>query len=706
MRWARISLCVLAGPAALLAAAGPAAAAVHDSSVAAVRVDSVPLLTLSSQTSWVSPAAPWFSLAMGVASGAGPVDDLHVVVTVYGKIITASAMAQSTGAVPGEKVLTHFDAPILLTSTGVVAQGCAAILPDSSASAPTTAPAYAVACPAGAPTVTLGCVPGDGTCGGVYPVSVTLERQGSTAPLARFTTFLTYQEPGLSSSVGAGGALRVSLVVPISLPGPPALSVPKAADLAPNEALVGALDTHREVAVTVAANPGTVSALLDRGGKQGQRAVAQLQSLTVDGTDQLLAEPYVPVDVAALAGAGLAGDISAQLLRGNTLLRMAGLRPTPGTWVDTSPNFTSANAADLGLGLQTAGANRLILSDDQLTPAHSSSPNFAPLTYAQPFSLSLGRSAHVAAAGASSQVDPLFTADPGDPVLAANQILATLEFFHFEDPYTPDPRGVVVVPPPSWQPSAALVTTLLDGMAGNPVLSPVTLNGLFTEVPKGGNGEPALRHLRDGSPPRSATIPPATATRLAAARVRLSSLSAAVIGRPVVLTELSDLLLATEFQGFGPVERSVALSLYTQRFGAVLNLVSLADQGPVTFTSRTAPIPVSVLSSAPFQVRVVLTLNSDKFTFPQGNARSLTLDRPTTPVRVQARSRTSGDRLPVDVTLTTPDGQVVFAHAVLTVHATSISLVGIALTALAGVVLLVWWIRTWRRGPKRRPRAA
>ena len=61
-----------------------------------------------------------------------------------------------------------------------------------------------MACPAGAPTVTLGCTPGDGTCGDVYPVSVALERQGSTSPLARFTTFLTYQEPGLSSSVGTG----------------------------------------------------------------------------------------------------------------------------------------------------------------------------------------------------------------------------------------------------------------------------------------------------------------------------------------------------------------------------------------------------------------------------------------------------------------------------------------------------------------------
>jgi hypothetical protein len=40
----------------------------------------------------------------------------------------------------------------------------------------------------------------------------------------------------------------------------------------------------------------------------------------------------------------------------------------------------------------------------------------------------------------------------------------------------------------------------------------------------------------------------------------------------------------------------------------------------------------------------------------------------------------------------------VIARAALTVHSTSISIVGIALTVLAALVLLVWWARTWRKG--------
>ena len=112
-----------------------------------------------------------------------------------------------------------------------------------------------------------------------------------------------------------------------------------------------------------------------------------------------------------------------------------------------------------------------------------------------------------------------------------------------------------------------------------------------------------------------------------------------------------------------------------------------------------------MLSAEPYPVRVVVTVTSDKFTFPNGDVRQLTLDHPTTSVRVTAQARTSGDSLPVEVTVHTPDGRFLIAHAVIAVRSTPISFVGIALTVLAGAVLLVWWVRTWRRSRRLRLRA-
>ncbi len=701
-RWATLCLCALALATGLLVAGAPATAEVQHEAVTGGSAGAPPstaALTLRGQTPWATPASPWFWLTAGVGTTAGAIEDLHVQLTFYNRINDATELGQATNAVPNKSVLLRSTAAVTVSATGSIAATCTTVLPDKAARAPTTVPTGSVPCPAGGPTVILGCTPNNGTCGGVYPVSIALYRAGSTTPVARHTTFLSYQEPG---SVGAGGALRVSLIMPLSAPLSPDLSPPSKASLTLQEEVAGVLFSHRAIPLTIAANPVTMQSLL-ADGRPGRRTRDELESLTVPGGDELIDQPYVPIDVAALAGGGLLGEIPEQLTRGDTLLRQVGLHPTPSAWVDTSSTFTNASATDLGLGLQAANTDHVVLADSNLVPVVPIGSD--ALTFAQTFSLALGRGTRVTAAAADSQLASFFRADPGDPVLAANQLLATLEFIHFENPFKLDARGIVVEPQGSWQASSpTFLAALLGGMSGNPALQSVTLNQFFSQVPKGGNDETSSRRLQAGTAPRE--IPAGQATRLVTARARLTSLSGAVSDRPSLLSDLSDQLLATQNQQFDPVQRSAALSVYTQHFDDELDLVSLADLGTITFTSRTAPIPVSVLSKAGYPIKVLVSVDSDKFTFPDGSSRALTLVRPTTAVRIQARSRTSGDRLPVGVTLTTPDGQVVIARTTLTVHSTSISLVGVALTCLAALVLLVWWARTWRRGRRRGPRAA
>ena len=705
-RWATRSLGALVVLVVLVITTVSATAASAVVPAQAARAASGPVLILRAQTSWVTPAAPWFTLSLGVGSNAGPAADLHVELTYYSRINDASHMAQASNAnaTPDEAVLTHFDAPVTATADGLGVVSCAVILPDNRAVAPTPTVGTLGVCPADAPTVILGCQPGNGSCGDVYPVTVGLYHQGDNSPLARFTTFLTYQEPAFSSSIGRGGALRVGLILPVSSRPSRSLAAPSAADRRDAENLIGQIWAYRGIAVTLAANPLTVSDLATARGGRGPLAVKELGALetSADG-DQLLGQPYVPIDPASLAGVNLTSEIAAQMARGDGLLRLSNLHPTGGTWDATSSPVSAANAADLAAGLAATRSSRLIVNDSDLTSAGSNN-----LTFAQPFTLPLGHSAHVTAAGTDSQIDALFTAYPRDPLLAANQLLANLEFVHFENAFRTDPRGVIIEPPPFWKPPKGFLTVLLYGLTHNPALTPVNLDQFFLQVHKGGNGEPVTRHLKSGSSSAGSGMTPGLGRRIQTSRDNLTSLSGAASGHPAaaVFARLSDLLLRTESQTFDRNQRVAALDVYTHQFDRVLGLISLADQGTITFTSRTAPIPISVLSSAPFPVKVVVSLDSDKFTFPDGNSRTLTLDRPTTPVRIQARSRTSGDRLPVGVTLTTPDGQLVIARAALTVHSTSISLVGVALTCLAALVLLVWWARTWRRGRRRGPRAA
>jgi hypothetical protein len=681
MRWAKAALCTLALSTAVLPGVTAAAAAARPHTAG-------PPLMLTSQTPWVTPSDPWFNLALGIGEGGVAAADLHVSMTVYTRIGDFSQYVQATGATPEKGVLLHL--PDLAVSGGAgnrTASTCVTVLPESSSSAPAVPTGTSGACPAASPTLILSCTPDTGVCGDVYPVSIALLRKGSSTPLARFTTYLTYQEP--NGPTGDDGALRVGVIAPVR--GPQA-----AADTA-------VLSAHHEVPVTLEVNPGTVPALSAKG-KAGQRALAQLAGLTTGSTgaaadDQLLSLPYVPIDPAALSAAGLADEISAQLARGTSLLRAGGLHPSGGQWVDTTSTLVAGDAANLATGLSKAGATHLVLSDANLAPGGLSS-----ITFAQPFTLDLGHDSHLMAAAANSELSARFTADPGDPVLAATQLLAGLSFIHFENTFLDDPRGVVVDAPESWQPQSSFMATLVAGLSDNPVLKPVTLDQFFAQVPVGGNREPSTRQLQPGSA-GSGQISHDAAQKISLARQHLASFIGAVTGRPAVLTTLSDALLDTEQAGLSTAGRSTAIAGYTRAFDRQVDSISLASERTVTFTSRTAPIPITVLSSAPFPVTVVMSLQSDKFTFPAGSTRTLHLDRPTTSVRLQAHAISSGDRLPIDVTLRTPDGRLVLSHAELTVHSTAISIVGIGLTVLAGLVLVVWWARTWRRSRRRRPRA-
>jgi hypothetical protein len=674
-RWARIALCTLTvTAAALLSTAGIAAGAAG--AAAQTRAGGGPPLVLVSQTPWVTAAQPWFNIGLGVTPSDGPASGLRVNLTFYGRLDDASQLQQAISGTPSTTPLLHDNGvPVAAGIGGLTASACVTVMANDSASAPASGTGI---CAANTPSLTLDCTPGTGRCGDVYPVSVALVRQGSASALARFTTFLTYQEP---LAVGDTGALRVGVVLPVTSG---ALST-----------TADALTDHHDVATTLAVSPLAVSQVEATRSRSGLRAIGQLAALS---GDEVVDQPYVPINLAALSEAGISGEITAQVERGDDILHSAGLKPDGGPWVDTASTFSQGDAGDLATGLQVAGASQAVVSDGDLAAGGLSN-----YTFAQPFTLDLGHGSTIPAVAADSTLSTRFTANKGDPALGAEQLLAGLSFVHFENAFLTDPRGVVVVPPPGWQPSAAFEDTLLGGLQDNPALKPETLSELFADVPAGGNREPAVRQLQSGAAAHGITR--SSAQRIALDRQQLASFIQAVSGRPAELTVLSDALLTTEARGLDAPARTSALNAYAKSFGGATGQITLGTERTVTFTARRAAIPVTVLSSAPYPVTVVVTLSSDKFTFPNGNTQKITLDRPTTSVRMTAQARTSGDHLPIDVTLHTPDGQVLIAHTVLTVHSTAISFVGVALTVLAGAVLLVWWVRTWRRSRRARPRA-
>jgi hypothetical protein len=683
MRWGRTALCSLVAVAAVLVGTAPAASGGAPGVVARASADTPPL-TLLSQSGWVTPDQPWFNVTVGVRASEGSAAGLRVSVTYYSRLDSASQLQQAIDGTPGGSVLGR-QPDVAVTAAGPAqgsaetASSCVTVLRDQRDTPPASG---AGLCAPGTSPIYMGCTPNSGTCGDVYPVAIVLYRQNSTTPIARLTTFLTYQEAGAPGS-NRVGPLNVGLVLPDST-------------TADTKTLANVLAGQPDVPATLAVYPAGIQKSETAAPKATARALAQLGSLS---GEQVLNEPYAPIDVAAMAEAKIPGEIKAQLTRGGEILRAAGLRPTDGSWVDTTSSFNQGDSTDLAAGLQAAGASQLVMREGDLASA-----GLTNYTFAQPFGLDLGHGSTVTAIAANSALSARFTADPNDPVLGAQQLLAGLFFVHFENAALAQARGVVIMPPENWRASKPFLQTLLRGLSGNDALKAVTLDQSF-QVPVGGNREPAVRHLQSG--PATDGITHAAAVKIAVDRQQLSAYTTSISGHvPTDMVALSDALLWTERQGLSPSRRAAVLASYQRGFADETGRISFAGQETVTFTARQASIPITVLSSAPYPVNVVVTVASDKFTFPNGNTRHLTLDRPTTSVRVTAQARTSGDRLPIDVTLHTSNGRLLLAHTVLTVHSTAISFVGVALTVLAGAVLLVWWARTWRKARRKRLRAS
>lgn len=674
----------------------------------AVRGSGRPGFILLDQTPWVRPSSPGapatFSLDLSAVPGTPGTDE--VVVTLYQMLHTRSGFEQTLKATPSSRVLdqTH---PVPLSALPAAPAGSGVPAGSTLAVSVLPDPTAASSVPATTPTLDLDCLAtGPGSCTGVYPVTVDLLRPstGGRASLVEgssFTTYLTYAAAKSRTPLDFGWVVPVSAPVSIRTTSRnPATAVRplSATEAAALEGLATTLSTHPGVPVTVAASPQTLQSLIAAGGR-GPQAVQELASMSVSDQSnrQFVGEPYVPINLGALAGGGEGGEIAAQTKLGQALDHSFGIE-TPDryrTWVATGTVGTDLR---LGMSQPSVAASRVVIPDADLAP-----PRDNEGTWASAFTISLGRGAPVTAAASDGELAAHFTADPDDPALEATQLLADLAMIHFEAPNTPVPRGVVAVPPSGWTPNRAFDSEVLAGLTTSPIVHGTTLNSYFSAFSAVLASTPPTRRLADGGtgPVLALTI----ARRVTEARLRLTYFAGSVVGNPPVKAELDELLLDAESDDLQPSAQLAGVHTVEGVLTAQLSQVQLATARSITLTARTGLVPVTIESSAPYTVVGLLQLTGDRFIFPHGSTRPMTLDHATNPVRIDVEARTSGD-LPLTVTFLSPTGKLRIASGRLTVRSTATSVVAIVLTVLALLVLIGWWLLTWRdsRRKKRRRR--
>ena len=521
---------------------------------------------------------------------------------------------------------------------------------------------------------------------GIYPVTIELEDDTGevidqiSTPLVRLGT---PDDPLPAPDI----AMVVRLVAPPSI-GPEGRRQLDDEELARLQRLAALLDATgpdggRTAGLTVAASPDTLDALAT---SDDPRAATVLEALAPAGDDRTaLALPYVPLDVAALDAAGLAAFLPPVHAAGTDVLADR-LGPELDRTVWDSADGLDDGAADL---LADLGVQHVLV--DAAPPSATGSPAAErALVDAGPLELpaidpldavvvdtatstALGERAADRPDAAHLALAELILRDDGEESTVAlvvddvadDSVLARLLPL-LADPSSPVDVGPVV--PSTFDDDA------LDG--GDPDAPELDLDGSAASGERSG--------LR------------AVAASVGNAWVAVDIFDRLVGAESARASELRLRIATSLARGLDREQRAALLETVAETTRSTFDGVTLAGQTDVNLTSRRGTLPLVVRNDNPFPVQVVVRVRSERLRFPRGDRFEIDVADEVVRIDVPVESRATGS-VPTFVEVLTPDEGLVLDERRLDVRSTAVSGVGLAISLGALVVLLVWWVRTWRR---------
>jgi hypothetical protein len=275
--------------------------------------------------------------------------------------------------------------------------------------------------------------------------------------------------------------------------------------------------------------------------------------------------------------------------------------------------------------------------------------------------------------------------------LVASRVLSEIAFIRLEQPSVA--RSLIL--PLGNGVSAGVVQLVLEGLAAGRPFAPMGLDEAFAHaVPLlDGGDNPVDRALE---PVTSTPIRSIEAERLQAARSRLGTFGGLVGDESPLLEPLARHLLLATASGLTATERRAHIDAVDTAMAAVTDAVSTPETFTLTLAARDGTVPLTIHNDSGHPLHVTVRLRSQKLDFPDGDTIDQVLTEETTRIDIPVRARASG-AFPLQVDITTPDGQQSLSMTRYTVRSTAISGVGLVISVGAGVFLVIWWARHWRR---------
>ena len=527
---------------------------------------------------------------------------------------------------------------------------------------------------------------------GVFPVEVEVRNPSTGERAASFVTFLTIVAP-LSGGAPVLEPLRVAWVWPIvaqpaaTADGSLAPTFTRA--IAPDGRLgriAAALPAAADIPITLESDPATLTSWNRATAPAAKEGFTRVRASTNAAQHETIGATYTPISIPAFVANQIPDLAVNELDAGLVALRSATDRAI-------GPDVTAARPLDgpaLTLLAQHGTTHAIVSARDLVT---TGTPNLTP---ARPFTLSAGGAA-MPAVQTDDALAALFSR-PAASALQAARLLNGLALVALELPS--QRRGVVVEPSWRWAPTADALRAVAVGLAQHPLLTPTPVSALFADVPaERSGGRPVVRRL---APVRSTALPVDLAT-LRATRERVDAFSAFAGNGGTTQQAQEHVLVAPSSTlpvGAGDAQLRAANAVMDGFIAKVRAPVSRT----LTLTSRTGVVPLSFQNDTGQDLQVRLRLRSDRLTFPDGSEQILDLPPNNTTVQVRVNTTSPGS-FPLLLSVTSVDGRIVIERTQITVRSSVVSGIGIALTATAGVFLVLWWVTHWRRSRRQRVEA-
>lgn len=448
-----------------------------------------------------------------------------------------------------------------------------------------------------------------------------------------------------------------------------------------------------EVPVALAVSPDALLGVAERAAAGGEQAAVVLEQLrAIAATGDVLAGPFASTSPDALVDAGLDGELSRHLDAARRVaVEVLGRQPGDTWWAGDDLSEAGAEA------LAEVGVANVVVAEEQVEPLRA---GLLSLSLAQPFLVPAGRTELDALA-----VDDVVLAHLGtdlSPALEANRLLTELAMLWFEQPGISRAAAVPLDEDVRPEVLAALVEALRDTDVLDPVVPGDAFDRAEPLVQPGGD-----RVDRELLPEDPAPIAAAVRRGIDDGRTQVTGM-ASLLGvgragadpdgeaaRARVATGEAHLLLATS-TALTRADQEAHLEAVATEVRSLVDAVSTPAHETVTLTARDGTVPMTVRNDGDVALHVVVHLSSTKLEFPDGQDVPLVLEPGSTRLDVPVRARASGS-IPLEATITSPDGSLVLAELDYSIRSTAVAGVGVVLSAGAALFLLVWWARHWHR---------